>query len=90
MSPMGLRKLLYFGKNNTIHWRIIRLRLATLDMSAFSIPRVCVLVYIYTGFHTVCLDRWVLQSAWLCYKQQYGNVNVYKGVKYLTFLTLKQ
>lgn len=42
------------------------------------------------GFHTVCLDRWVLQSAWLCYKQQYGNVNVYKGVKYLTFLTLKQ
>ena len=25
------------------------------------------------GFHTVCLDRWVLQSAWLCYKQQYGS-----------------
>ena len=21
----------------------------------------------------VCLDRWVLQSAWLCYKQQYGS-----------------
>ena len=25
------------------------------------------------GFHTVCLNRWVLQSAWLCYKQQYGS-----------------
>ena len=24
------------------------------------------------GFHTVCLDRWVLQAAWLQYKQQYG------------------
>ena len=24
------------------------------------------------GFHTVCLDRWVLQAAWFQYRQQYG------------------
>ena len=25
------------------------------------------------GFHTVCLDIWVLQAAWFGYKQQYGS-----------------
>ena len=25
------------------------------------------------GFYTVCLDRWVLQAAWLDHKQQYGS-----------------
>jgi hypothetical protein len=30
------------------------------------------------GFHTVCLDRWVLQAAWLDYKQQYGST-AYEG-----------
>lgn len=30
------------------------------------------------GFHTVCLDRWVLQAAWLHYKQQYGS-KAYEG-----------
>ena len=30
------------------------------------------------GFHTVCLDRWVLQAAWLQYKQQYGST-AYEG-----------
>ena len=30
------------------------------------------------GFHTVCLDRWVLQSAWLDFKQQYGST-AYEG-----------
>ena len=25
------------------------------------------------GLRTVCLDRWVLQAAWLQYKQQYGS-----------------
>ena len=30
------------------------------------------------GFHSVCLDRWVLQAAWLGYKQQYGS-QAYEG-----------
>lgn len=30
------------------------------------------------GFRTVCLDIWVLQAAWLQYKQQYGNT-AYEG-----------
>ena len=30
------------------------------------------------GFHTVCLDRWVLQGAWFQYRQQYGN-KAYEG-----------
>ena len=30
------------------------------------------------GFRTVCLDRWVLQAAWLDYKQQYGS-RAYEG-----------
>ena len=30
------------------------------------------------GFHTACLDRWVLQAAWLQYKQQYGST-AYEG-----------
>ena len=27
----------------------------------------------HPGFHTVCLDRWVLQTAYYQYRQQYGN-----------------
>ena len=30
------------------------------------------------GFRTVCLDRWVLQAAWLDYEQQYGS-RAYEG-----------
>ena len=30
------------------------------------------------GFHTVCFDRWVLQAAWLDFKQQYGST-AYEG-----------
>ena len=30
------------------------------------------------GFHTVCLDIWVLQAAWFGYKQQYGS-RAYEG-----------
>ena len=30
------------------------------------------------GFRTVCLDRWVLQAAWLDCKQQYGS-RTYEG-----------
>ena len=30
------------------------------------------------GFHTVCLDKWVLQAAWLQYKQQYRST-AYEG-----------
>ena len=30
-------------------------------------------------FHTVCLDRWVLQAAWLGFKQQYGST-AYEGL----------
>ena len=30
------------------------------------------------GFHAVCLDRWVLQAAWLQYKQQHGST-AYEG-----------
>ena len=30
------------------------------------------------GFHAVCLDRWVLQAAWLDFKQQYGST-AYEG-----------
>ena len=25
------------------------------------------------GFHTVCLNRWVLQAVWFQYRQQYGS-----------------
>lgn len=30
------------------------------------------------GFHTVCLDQWVLQAAWFQYRQQYGD-KAYEG-----------
>ncbi len=30
------------------------------------------------GFHSVCLDRWVLQAVWLDYQQQYGS-RTYEG-----------
>ena len=30
------------------------------------------------GFHTICLDRWVLQAAWFQYRQQYEN-KAYEG-----------
>ena len=30
------------------------------------------------GFHTVCKDRWVLQAAWLDFKQQHGST-AYEG-----------
>ena len=34
------------------------------------------------GFHTVCLDQWVLQAAWLDYKKQKGSRG-YEGPKHM-------
>ena len=28
----------------------------------------------HPGFQSVCLDQWVLQTAWLTYKQHYENI----------------
>ena len=39
------------------------------------------------GFHTVCLDRWVLQAAWLDFKQQYGSTAYGAIVKYLSIFS---
>ena len=35
-----------------------------------SVPYSCITNNL--GFHAVCLNRWVLQTAWFQYKQQYG------------------
>ena len=36
------------------------------------------------GFHTVCLNRWVLQVAWLQYKQEHGS-RAYQSPKHWIF-----
>ena len=35
----------------------------------------------HSGFRAVCLNVWVLQTAWLQYKQQYGR-DVYEGPEF--------
>ena len=37
-----------------------------------------------SGFHTVCLNRWVLQAVWLDFKQQYGST-AYEGPEHKIF-----
>ena len=42
----------------------------------------------HPGFHTVCLDRWVLQTAYYQYRQQYGNRARKDATEYQWVLTV--
>ena len=47
----------------------VRFRSESVEAEGLAEPRVYITQH--PGFHAVCLNRWVLQTAWYQYKQQY-------------------
>ena len=53
-----------------------RKNLEAVDVENMEEPPKCIVEH--PGFQAVCLNYWVLQAAWLQYKQQYG-ASAYEG-----------
>ena len=49
---------------------VYRKNLEAVEVEQLEEPPQCIVHH--PGFHAVCLNYWVLQTAWLQYKQQYG------------------
>ena len=79
--------MLRFGSHDMIRHRCVATNVATIDavsrknveaveVEQLEEPPQCIAHH--SGFHAVCLNYWVLQAAWLQYKQQYGTA-AYEG-----------
>ncbi|XP_068684488.1 uncharacterized protein [Montipora foliosa] len=55
---------------------IQRKNLEAVEIEHLGAPPDCIVQH--PGFQAVCLNHWVLQAAWLQYKQQYGT-SAYEG-----------
>ena len=67
-------------EEENICWRevevVYRKNLEAVEVEQLEEPPQCIVDH--PGFHAVCLNYWVLQAAWLQYKQQYGT-SAYEG-----------
>jgi len=58
---------------------VVRKNLEAAEVEQLDNPPVCIVNH--PGFHAVCLNVWVLQTAWFQYKQQYGK-EAYDGPEF--------
>ena len=66
-------------EENLCFWEIEEIQrknLKAFEIEHLVAPPDCIVQH--PGFQAVCLNHWVLQAAWLQYKQQYGT-SAYKG-----------